>query len=283
MQLNIIETGKFKLDGGAMFGVVPKRMWQKLHPADENNLCTWQMRCLLIEDENRKILIDTGLGNKQDDRFRSHFYPHDSISFDDNFASLGLTKEDITDVILTHFHFDHVGGALEYDGKGNIQPTFPNAKYWTNKIHYNWAYNANAREAASYLKDNFVPLLDMGILEFIDVEEGISFSKNISLSFVNGHTEAMMIPYIHLPSGNTLIYCADLIPSHHHIPLPYIMAYDMKPLEVLKEKQKLHDRALDGKHFLFFEHDLDVCCGFLSKTESGKVIYGGNTQLNSIF
>jgi glyoxylase-like metal-dependent hydrolase (beta-lactamase superfamily II) len=282
MKLHVLETGKFKLDGGAMFGVVPKRMWQKMHPADEDNLCTWQMRCLLVEDGNRKILIDTGVGSKQDDRFRSHFYPHDDIDFTESLAKIGLTTEDITDVFLTHFHFDHVGGALKRDAQGAIVPVFPNATYWSNEVHYNWALNPNAREAASFLKENFVPMRDQGILQMIDVQEGIKFSDNISLSFVNGHTEAMMLPYISLPSGNTLIYCADLIPSHHHIQMPYVMAYDLRPLETMKEKKVLHDVATDGKHFLFFEHDLDVACGFLTKNENGRVVFGGEVNIADI-
>ena len=282
MKLHVLETGKFKLDGGAMFGVVPKRMWQKMHPADDDNLCTWQMRCLLVEDGNRKILIDTGVGSKQDDRFRSHFYPHDDIDFTESLAKIGLTTEDITDVFLTHFHFDHVGGALKRNAQGAIVPVFPNATYWSNEVHYNWALNPNAREAASFLKENFVPMRDQGILQMIDVQEGIKFSDNISLSFVYGHTEAMMLPYISLPSGNTLIYCADLIPSHHHIQMPYVMAYDLRPLETMKEKKILHDVATDGKHFLFFEHDLDVACGFLTKNENGRVVFGGDVNISDI-
>ncbi len=282
MKLHVLETGKFKLDGGAMFGVVPKRMWQKMHPADDDNLCTWQMRCLLVEDGNRKILIDTGVGSKQDDRFRSHFYPHDDIDFTESLTKIGLTTEDITDVFLTHFHFDHVGGALKRDAQGAIVPVFPNATYWSNEVHYNWALNPNAREAASFLKENFVPMRDQGILQMIDVQEGIKFSDNISLSFVYGHTEAMMLPYISLPSGNTLIYCADLIPSHHHIQMPYVMAYDLRPLETMKEKKVLHDVATDGKHFLFFEHDLDVACGFLTKNENGRVVFGGEVNIADI-
>ncbi|MBK7697843.1 MAG: MBL fold metallo-hydrolase [Saprospiraceae bacterium] len=282
MKLHVLETGKFKLDGGAMFGVVPKRMWQKMHPADDDNLCTWQMRCLLVEDGNRKILIDTGVGSKQDDRFRSHFYPHDDIDFTESLTKIGLTTEDITDVFLTHFHFDHVGGALKRDAQGAIVPVFPNATYWSNEVHYNWALNPNAREAASFLKENFVPMRDQGILQMIDVQEGIKFSDNISLSFVYGHTEAMMLPYISLPSGNTLIYCADLIPSHHHIQMPYVMAYDLRPLETMKEKKVLHDVATDGKHFLFFEHDLDVACGFLTKNENGRVVFGGDVNIADI-
>ncbi len=280
MKLHILETSKFKLDGGAMFGVVPKSMWNRLHPADENNMCTWQMRCLLVEDGNRKILIDTGIGNKQDEKFRSHFHPHDAISFEDALQPIGLTTEDITDVLLTHLHFDHVGGAVTYDSQGRLVPTFPNATYWTNETHYNWAYSPNARESASFLKENFVPLKEAGVLSMIDVQQGISFSDHITLEFVYGHTEAMMIPYIQLPSGNTLVYCADLFPSHHHIPLPYVMAYDLRPLKTLEEKQLLYDRATDNNHFLFFEHDLDVACGKLVTNEKGRVIFGGACSLD---
>ena len=282
MKLHIIETSKFKLDGGAMFGVVPKSMWNRMHPADENNMCTWQMRCLLVEDGNRKILIDTGIGNKQDEKFRSHFHPHDAISFEDALKPTGLTTADITDVLLTHLHFDHVGGAVAYDGHGRLVPTFPNATYWTNEAHYNWAYSPNARESASFLKENFVPLKDAGVLRMIDIQQGIAFSDHITLDFVYGHTEAMIIPYIQLPSGNTLVYCADLLASHHHIPLPYVMAYDIRPLKTLEEKQQLHERATDNNHYLFFEHDLDIACGKLITNEKGRVIFGGEYSLDEI-
>ena len=240
------------------------------------------MRCLLVEDGNKKILIDTGVGIKQDEKFRKHFYPHDSQDFHSSLSAIGLTCEDITDVFITHFHFDHVGGALTYDADGKIIPVFPNATYWSNEQHYKWAYDPNAREAASFLRENFVPLKDMGMMQFLDIQEGIKFTENISVSFIYGHTEGMMIPYIKLPSGNTLIYCADLIPSHHHVQLPYIMAYDMRPLDTLSEKRILHDRATDGKHYLFFEHDLNVSCGNIIKSETGRVIFGEPVSLSEI-
>jgi len=282
MKLSILQTGKFKLDGGAMFGVVPKTMWQKLVPADENNLCTWSLRCLLIEEGNQKILIDTGVGDKQDERFKKHFYPHETQSFDELLAPLNLKSSDITDVLLTHFHFDHVGGAVSKDAQENLVPTFPNATYWTNKKHYDWALNPNPREQASFLKENFVPLLDHNVLKFIDTDQGIAFNDFISLSFVYGHTEAMMIPHIKLPNGKTLVYCADLLPSHNHIPLPYIMAYDVRPLESMREKVEFFEKVTDGNHFLFFEHDNEIACGSLVKQDSGKVIFGESIEIQSL-
>jgi glyoxylase-like metal-dependent hydrolase (beta-lactamase superfamily II) len=273
MKLHILETGKFKLDGGAMFGVVPKRMWDKINPADEYNLCTWQMRCLLVDEGERKILIDTGLGNKQDDKFRSHFLPHDEVGFDQLLAEIGMKCEDITDVLLTHLHFDHVGGALTKGSNGLVNPTFPNATYWSNEIHYKWAYDPNPREAASFLRENFVPLHDMGILRMVPNDASIKFSETITIDFVIGHTEAMMIPTIHLQDGREVIYCADLCPSHGHVPLPYVMAYDMKPLEAMKEKQWLHDRAIQSSSILFFEHDKDIASGTLIVNEKGKVVF----------
>ena len=282
MKLHILETGKFKLDGGAMFGVVPKRMWSKLNPPDEENLCTWSLRCLLIEEGPHKILIDTGVGNKQDERFRKHFYPHDTHEFDVLLGNIGLTTSDITDVFLTHFHFDHVGGAVSFDQKGELVPTFPNAKYWTNQKHYDWALHPNPREAASFLKENFVPLADHGVLHFLDEEQDISFNEFMDVHFVYGHTEAMMLPFIKLPKGKTLVYCADLFPSHHHIPMPYIMAYDLRPLETMKEKNIVFERVTDGNHFLFFEHDPTTACGNVIVTEHGKVTFGEKVDLQQI-
>lgn len=261
-----------------MFGVVPKRLWSKLNPPDEENLCTWSLRCLLIEDGNQKILIDTGVGHKQDDRFKKHFYPHETSEFSDMLAGIGLTENDITDVIITHFHFDHVGGAVKFDAKGQLVPTFPNAKYWSNKAHYDWAVNPNAREAASFLKENFVPLMEHGVLHFLDTEQGVPFNANIYMDFVYGHTEAMMIPFINLPNGKTLVYCADLMPSHHHIPMPYVMAYDIRPLETLREKQSFFEKVSDNNHVLFFEHDPLLACGTVSVSEHGKFIFGGEVK-----
>jgi glyoxylase-like metal-dependent hydrolase (beta-lactamase superfamily II) len=280
--IHVLEMGRFKLDGGAMFGVVPKRMWSKLNPPDNDNLCTWQMRCLLIDEGNRKILVDTGIGNKQDEKFRSHFYPSDEINLDHALQNIGLTREDITDVLLTHFHFDHVGGALTKTHNGEIIPSFPNAKYWTNEIHYNWAYHPNAREAASFLKENFVPLKDLGLLHFIDVQEGISFSDSIKLRFVYGHTEAMMLPQIKLNSGIDMIYCADLIPSHCHIPLPYVMSYDMQPLKSLEEKTNLYTEVLEKNSILFFEHDNDMAAATIKQNESGKIVFDKEININTL-
>lgn len=282
MKVYSIDTGRFKLDGGAMFGVVPKRMWNKLHPSDEENMITLQARCLLVDEGKRRILIDTGMGSKQDAKFRGHFYPHDTVGFDESLAEHGFSREDITDVLITHFHFDHVGGALEFDSAGNIIPTFPNATYWSNQLHYNWAYTPNSREAASFLKENFVPLKEQGVLRFIDVEQGVLFSESIRLDFVFGHTEAMMIPYISLPSGKTLVYVADLLPFHHHIPMPYVMSYDVRPLETMKEKGTLFEKTTDGQHVLFFEHDPFLACGTVVKNEAGKVIFGREVTLEEL-
>jgi len=274
MKLHIIETGRFKLDGGAMFGVVPKALWTRLNPPDENNMCSWAMRCLLIEDGERKILIDTGLGTKQDAKFRSHFYPHGEDSLEQSIETAGFSVEDITDVFLTHFHFDHIGGAVTKDDKGNLIPTFPNATYWSNEPHYNWATHPNAREKASFLPENILPLKEHGVLKFIDVEQGVRFTDSIHVDFVYGHTEAMMIPYIQLEDGRTLVYTADLLPSHGHIGMPYVMAYDVRPLNTLSEKARLYEKAVNTNHIIFFEHDKDIACAELVKNDRGRVVLG---------
>jgi glyoxylase-like metal-dependent hydrolase (beta-lactamase superfamily II) len=279
MKLHIIETGKFKLDGGAMFGVVPKSMWKRLNEPDENNMCTWSMRCLLIEDGERKILIDTGLGDKQDEKFRSHFYPHGEDSLIGSLKAAGFGPEDITDVFLTHLHFDHVGGAIIRDNKNNLIPTFPNATYWSNEKHWNWAINPNDREKASFLKENLLPLMEHNVLKFIDVEDGVKFTESIRIDFAYGHTEALMVPYIELDNKKTLVYTADLLPSHCHIGMPYVMGYDIRPLVTLKEKALLYEKTVNTNHMIFFEHDKDIACALLIKNDRGRVVLGEEINL----
>ncbi|HCN85027.1 MAG TPA: MBL fold metallo-hydrolase, partial [Sphingobacteriaceae bacterium] len=224
MKLHTIDTGFFKLDGGAMFGVVPKTIWQKLNPADENNLCTWAMRCLLIEDGERLILIDTGMGDKQDTKFFSHYYLSEDDTLEKSLNKNGFSCDDITDVFLTHLHFDHCGGAIIRDGE-KLVPAFKNATYWSNEQHWNWAVNPNEREKASFLKENIIPIQESGQLKFIDTIDGVAFSDQIKIRFAYGHTDAMMLPQIQYKE-KTIVYMADLLPSTGHIPLPYIMAYD---------------------------------------------------------
>lgn len=279
LKLHVIETGKFKLDGGAMFGVVPKSLWQKLNEPDDNNLCTWSMRCLLVEDGERKILIDTGIGNKQDAKFMSHFHPHGADSLIGSLQAQGFGVEDITDVLLTHFHFDHVGGAVVYDKNRNLVPTFPNATYWTNEIHYNAAYTPNAREEASFLKENFVPLKEHGVLKYIDINTETIFTDHINVIFSDCHTDKMMVPIINLGNSQKLVYTADLLPSHCHISMPYVMSYDIRPLETLKEKASLYERVTDGQHTIFFEHDKDIAMATLVKNEKGRVVLGDTKTL----
>jgi glyoxylase-like metal-dependent hydrolase (beta-lactamase superfamily II) len=267
MNLFTIDTGFFKLDGGAMFGVVPKSIWQKTNPADENNLCNWAMRCLLVEDEGKLILIDTGLGNKQDERFFSHYYLHGDASLDKSLAAKGFHRDDITDVFLTHLHFDHVGGAVIRDGE-KLLPTFKNATYWSNEKHWNWAVYPNDREKASFLKENILPIQEGGQLKFIDSHDGVSFTGNINVKFVYGHTEAMMLPLISY-KDKQILYMADLLPSVGHLPMPYVMAYDMFPLKTLGEKKIILTEALEKGYILFLEHDpVNECCT-LQQTEKG--------------
>ena len=272
MTLSTIETGFLKLDGGAMFGIVPKRLWQKLTPPDENNLCTWAMRCLLIETGDRKILIDTGMGNKQDEKFRSHFQPFGEKTLLSSLAEKGVQAADITDVFLTHLHFDHVGGAVQLDANGKLIPTFPNATYWSNEVHWNWAMQPNEREKASFLKENFVPLREAGVVRFIPVQqEETDWLPGIRIHFVYGHTEAMMLPMIET-EGTTFIYCADLLPSSYHLGAPYVMGYDVRPLVTLKEKEWLMSRGLQHGNTFLLEHD-PLLAGITVKLEErGRVI-----------
>lgn len=274
MKLHSIETGLFKLDGGAMFGVVPKTIWQKLNTPDENNLCTWSMRCLLIEDGNRLMLVDNGIGNKQSEKFFGHYYLHGDDSLDKSLAAIGFSRDDITDVFLTHLHFDHCGGSINRDGDKLI-PAFKNAVYWSNIEHWNWAVYPNDREKASFLKENILPIQESGQLQFIDLvnsEDGrlseTVFTKNISIRFVSGHTEKMMLPQIRYKE-KTIVFMADLLPSMAHIPLPYVMAYDMQPLKTLEEKKSFLQEALAGNYILFFEHDAQHECCTLHQTERG--------------
>jgi glyoxylase-like metal-dependent hydrolase (beta-lactamase superfamily II) len=269
MKLFTIDTEFFKLDGGAMFGVVPKSIWNKLNPADENNLCTWAMRCLLIQDQERLILIDTGIGYKQEQKFLQHYYLHGNDTLEKSLQKHGFLVEDITDVILTHLHFDHCGGAIKkVDNEYSL--TFPNATYWSNEMHWQWATYPNDREKASFLPENILPIKGSGKLQFIPFDENnvVAFTSNISIRFVFGHTKAMMLPQIKY-KNKTIVYMADLLPAAAHIPLPYVMAYDMFPLTTLQEKQQFLEEALENDYILFFEHDPIIECCTLKRTERG--------------
>ena len=268
MKLYTIDTGFFKLDGGAMFGVVPKSIWQKTNPADEFNLCSWAMRCLLIQEGDRLILIDNGIGYKQDERFLKHYHLHGDDTLEKSLTNLKFSKDDITDVFLTHLHFDHCGGSIERQADGNLVPAFKNATYWSNKEHWQWAVEPNDREKASFLKENILPIQESGKLKFIDTLDVVSFTDNIQIRFAFGHTDSMMLPQISY-KGKTILYMADMLPSVGHIPMPYVMSYDMFPLKTLKEKKKFLEEAVQNDYMLFFEHDpVNECCT-LQETEKG--------------
>ncbi len=255
-----------------MFGVVPRSMWSKLNPPDEQNLCTWAMRTLLVQTADRNILIDTGIGNKQDDKFRTHFKPEGEHEMLDSLRREGMSPGDITDVFLTHLHFDHCGGALRKHASGEIEPTFPNATYWSNERHFQWAMQPNDREKASFLKENFVPLLEQKRLRFLPVRQNTEFLPGFRVRFYYGHTEAMMAPLLKTESGPELLYCADAMPSRWHIGMPYVMAYDVRPLQTMKEKaQILHD-AVTKKQILFFEHDPEMDCGTVRMEANGRIV-----------
>lgn len=264
-----------------MFGVVPKVMWQEINPPDEKNLCTWAMRCLLIEDDRRLILVDNGIGNKQDEKFLRHYYLHGDDTLDKSLAKHGFHRDDITDVLLTHLHFDHCGGSINREGD-KLVPAFKNAVYWSNEEHWKWATVPNEREKASFLKENILPIRESGQLQFISMPQqefpdkllSSSFTENISIRFVSGHTKSMMLPQIKY-KDKTIIYMADLLPSSGHIPLPYVMAYDMFPLTTMEEKKAFLNEALEREYILFFEHDLKIECCNLKSTERG--IRMGNT------
>ncbi|TCJ18831.1 MBL fold metallo-hydrolase [Flaviaesturariibacter flavus] len=274
MNLYSINTGNFKLDGGAMFGVVPKTIWQKINTPDANNLCTWAMRCLLIEDGARLILVDNGIGNKQDEKFFGHYYLHGDDTLDKSLAAHGFHRSDITDVFLTHLHFDHCGGSIERQGD-KLVPAFANATYWSNEKHWNWAVSPNDREKASFLKENILPIQESGQLKFLQAPEAVDgrlatqpFADHFNVRFVNGHTEKMMLPQIHY-KGRTIVYMADLLPSAGHIPIAYVMAYDTRPLMTLTEKKGFLTEAAENNYVLFFEHDHQRECCEVVMTEKG--------------
>ncbi len=265
MKIYPIETGNFKLDGGAMFGVVPKSLWQKTNPADANNMIEMSMRCMLIEDGRRLTLVDTGLGSKQSEKFFSYYYLFGDVSLESSLAKYGFHKDDITDVFLTHLHFDHCGGAIERQND-SLVPAFKNAKFWSNSNHWDWAVNPNPREKASFLKENILPMKESGQLNFIADQpvEDVGFD----VVFVDGHTEKQMLPKLYY-KGKTIVFMADLLPTVGHIPLPYVMGYDTRPLLTLKEKASFLNEAADNNYYLFLEHDAynEICT--VKHTEKG--------------
>jgi glyoxylase-like metal-dependent hydrolase (beta-lactamase superfamily II) len=266
MQLHVIETGNLKLDGGAMFGVVPKSIWNKTYPADENNLCNWSMRCLLVVDGDRKILIDNGVGDKQDEKFLRHYYLNGEDTLEKSLAKAGYSTDDITDMVLTHLHFDHCGGSIKKTEKDQYMPVFKNATYWISKPQWEWAIHPNRREKASFLNDNILPIKESGQLKLVEKEGKIY--PGFRLAFYNGHTEGQMIPHIDY-NGKTIVFMADLLPSTAHVPMPYVMAYDTRPLVTLQDKEKFFAEAIEKEYILFLEHDLYNECCTLKETEKG--------------
>ena len=257
MEIALINTGYFKLDGGAMFGVVPKSIWSRTNPADEKNLCSWAMRSLLIKDGNKVLLVDNGMGTKQSDKFYSFYDLHGNESLQGSLHNQGLTESDITDMFLTHLHFDHCGGGVKREGE-HLLPTFGNATYWSNKSHWQWATVPNQREKASFLTENIIPMEASGQLKFIpDTNQN---DLPFEIIYVNGHTEKMMLPKVKY-KGKTVVFMADLLPSVGHIPLPYVMAYDTRPLLTMEEKGKFMQEAADNGYILAFQHDpVNECC-----------------------
>jgi glyoxylase-like metal-dependent hydrolase (beta-lactamase superfamily II) len=266
MNLYSVNTGYFRLDGGAMFGVVPKSIWNKLNPSDENNLCNWAMRSLLIEDGGRLILIDNGIGDKQDAKFFSHYYLNGDDTLEKSMRKHGFGFNDVTDVILTHLHFDHCGGSIRYNKSGGLETAFPNAIYWSNTEHWKWATEPNVREKASFLKENILPIKESGQLKF--TFDGAELYPGIRIQYVNGHTDAMMLVHIQY-KGKNVVYMADLLPAAAHIPLAYVMGYDTRPLITMEEKDVFLKTAVKDDYILFFEHDPAIECCSLQSTERG--------------
>ncbi|WP_268035345.1 MBL fold metallo-hydrolase [Algoriphagus sp. PAP.12] len=267
MELYTVNTGLFKLDGGAMFGVVPKVLWSRSNEADENNLCTWAMRSLLVVDGNRVVLIDNGIGDKQDAKFFSHYYLHGDDSLEKSLKNLGVGYHQITDNFLTHLHFDHCGGGIKYGSHGQYEATFPRATYWSNPDHWKWATEPNPREKASFLEENILPMEELGQLQFTDLETNSLF-PGFDFITVDGHTDKQMLPKLQY-KGKTLVFVADLLPSVGHIPIPYVMGYDTRPLLTMDEKAKFLEEAAREGYILFFEHDpVNECCT-VKMTEKG--------------
>ncbi|MCH3881450.1 MULTISPECIES: MBL fold metallo-hydrolase [Tenacibaculum] len=267
MKIYPIETGNFKLDGGAMFGVVPKSIWQRTNPSDANNMIDMSMRCMLIEDGDRLTLVDTGMGNKQSEKFFGYYYMFGDFSLDASLAKHGFHRDDVTDVFLTHLHFDHCGGSIQFNkDKTGYQPAFKNAKFWSNDRHWNWAIEPNPREKASFLKENILPIEESGQLNFVhrNTKDQVGFD----VLFMDGHTEKQMLPKIQY-QGKTIVFMADLLPTVGHIPLPYVMGYDTRPLLTIKEKADFLNEAADRDYFLFLEHDAynEICT--VQHTEKG--------------
>ena len=270
MRLKTIHTGNFMLDGGAMFGTVPKSIWQKINPANDQNMCNWAMRCLLVEDGNRLILIDNGMGEKQSEKFFGYYYLNGIHSLKKSLHDAGVDFNDITDVVLTHLHFDHCGGSVKWNNmKDNYELTFPNATYWVHESHWNHAINPNPREKASFLKENMLPIQELGHLKFMP--DNLQITDNISGILAQGHTESMFCPKISI-GNQTLVFMADMIPSIGHIKPNYVMGYDIRPLETMKERESFLKKAVSDEYILFFEHDLSIECGTISVLERGYQI-----------
>ena len=272
MKLYPIEAGNFKLDGGAMFGVVPKTIWSKTNPADQNNLIDIAARCMLIENGNRLILIDTGMGNKQSEKFFGYYSLWGNDSLDKSLAKYGFHRDDVTDVFMTHLHFDHCAGSVNWNAdKTGYEVAFKNAKFWTNDNHWEWATKPNAREKASFLSENILPMQESGQLYYVnrpDGDFGHSNEMGFGIFYVDGHTEKMMIPHVQ-HQDKTIVFCADLIPTAGHLPLPYVMGYDTRPLLTLPEKAKFLNAAAENNYFLWLEHDAHNQIITVENTEKG--------------